>query len=273
MEKPRSLGRAAYRKRMKRRARQRFRRRVFAGFSVLVILFIVIIKVGASSGENDPLSYIPCIGSPAAYLQAVSVTAAQKESTKRCIVVDAGHGGKDSGAIGNGDQYEKDINLEIALKVEEKLKEKGYTVVMTRRTDEFISLGDRANLSNSIQADLFIAIHQNSLENDTVTSGVETWYLPKDAYSEGLATCVQEAVAEATGARSIGIKSEVSMFVNRETTAPSVLLETGFVTTPSELEKLISDEYQDKIAEGVVDGIEKFFMSHELPPSKYTGNA
>ena len=113
----------------------------------------------------------------------------------KCIVIDAGHGGvEEPGCIFNN-IYEKDICLQIAKKLEDKLKKKYKTVIMTRTTDINVSLKARPEIANKKKADIFVSIHQNALEDDDITNGVETWYHPtKDTESKVLAHMIQEGV-------------------------------------------------------------------------------
>ena len=177
------------------------------------------------------------------------------------IVLDAGHGGHDPGAVA-GDVYEKDINLAVLLLVQEKLNERiiaegigeKMVVYTTRDTDEFIPLSDRAKFANKHNADFFISIHSNSLGENSEVNGVITFYHPNKKADKTNAAIIQKYVLQSCGGTDRGINS-ANYAVIRETDMNAVLLEIGFMSCPEELEKLIDPEYQDLIAQGIVNGI------------------
>lgn len=175
----------------------------------------------------------------------------------KTIVIDPGHGGSDAGAAREG-ITEKDINLSIALKVQQLLQEKGVNVVMTRVNDTKVSLETRVQMSNDSRADLFVSIHQNALE-DHITYGTETWFEKTSAESKKLAEVVQSSVVESTNGKDRGTKSRHSLYVLQNTKAPAVLVECGFISSDAERNLLKDHTYQDVIAEGIVKGIEKYF--------------
>lgn len=170
------------------------------------------------------------------------------------VVLDAGHGGDDPGAT-VGETYEKDINLAVTLLVQEQLKtQENIIVKMTRTEDVFVSLSDRAAYANDEKADLFISIHANALENDESFSGVFSFYHPKKRSSKEPAKIIQKFVSDETGAADRGVRSE-DYAVLRETEMPAVLVETGFMTCPEELELLVDADYQKQLAKGIAQGI------------------
>lgn len=178
----------------------------------------------------------------------------------KCIVIDAGHGGVEEPGCIFANTYEKDICLQIAKKLEAKLQKEYKTVIMTRTTDVNVTLRQRPEIANKKKADIFVSIHQNALENDEVTSGVETWYHPtKDTESKVLAQMIQEGVVQSTEAKNLGIKESKELAVTKNTNMPSCLVETGFLSSTEERKKLISSSYQDKIVEGIYNGIKSYF--------------
>lgn len=169
------------------------------------------------------------------------------------VVLDPGHGGDDPGAV-VGETLEKDINLAIALLVREQLEEQeGITVLMTREQDVYPSLTDRADFANRENADLFVSIHANSLEDDSY-AGIITFYHQDKRSSRAFAQAIQAAVATASGGIDRGVRSE-DYAVLRETDMPAVLVETGFMTCPEELALLQDADYQKLLAEGIAQGI------------------
>jgi len=187
----------------------------------------------------------------------------------RCIVISAGHGGEDPGACA-GDVTEKELNLSIAKIVQQMLEEKGYTVLMTRVDDTDLDDTDGILEANASGVDMFVAIHQNVIENDPSVQGVETWYEQGRQDSEYLAQVMQDAVITATGAEDRGIKCNQSFEVTRESAMPSVLIETGFMSNQTELANLQDEAYQQKIAQGIVEGIETYFAQEGLPESTFS---
>lgn len=216
----------------------------------------------------------------------------------RRIVVDPGHGGHDPGALGSNGSREKDIVLQIALKLARKLREElGLDVVMTRSTDVFIELKERTAIANKVGADLFVSIHANASLNHN-SSGIETYYLNlaktekvaqlaaqengttlekvsllqavlfdlmanyKLNDSAHLADEVQKAVYGKVGGKYTGVRNlgvkQGPFYVLVGATMPSILVETAFVSNPQEESRLNDPAYQDLTAEGIVDGIREY---------------
>ena len=175
------------------------------------------------------------------------------------VVLDPGHGGDDGGCDRAG-IYEKDINLAIAFLVKGKLETLGYHVVMTRETDVFLAKEDRVALANGYQADIYVSIHQNSSEDESVC-GVEVWYEDVDGgYDSGrLSRLIRQQTVMSTGAveREFGDGSE--LYVTRETSMPSCLIETGFLSNSAERQRLLTGEYQEQLAAGIAQGIDCYF--------------
>lgn len=175
------------------------------------------------------------------------------------IVVDPGHGGMDEGCAVAG-ALEKDVNLAIARLVQEKLREAGFLVLMTRTDDVYMAKEERARLANLCGADAYISIHQNSCE-DTGVTGMETWYDGTDVSrdSKRLAKLVHKYTLKSTGAQERELRDDAQLCVTGQTRMPACLIETGFLTNPAECAQLITAEYQEKLAQGIVDGITLFF--------------
>ena len=165
-----------------------------------------------------------------------------EEEKQKLIVIDAGHGDEDPGSsISNVD--EKDLNLQIALKLKSALEEEGYEVMMTRSDDTYLTLTERAEFANEVEADLFISIHQNSYIDDSTVSGIEVYYneSTKTESDEVLAQFIQTELVETTGARDRGIRAYDELVVTRKTEMPACLVELGYMTNKSELSLLQSD--------------------------------
>lgn len=179
-------------------------------------------------------------------------------ATGRTIIIDAGHGGSDPGAVGNG-LREKDINLDIALRAKQQLEAAGFKVVLTRSKDEFLSLQQRSSMANSLNADLFISIHVNSATSASA-QGIETyWYDKYEAQnSQRLATLVQQEIIKQTKAKNRGV-NKGNFHVIRETKMPSVLIETGFISNKQDAQKLKSATYKNQIVKGIVAAVKRYF--------------
>lgn len=167
------------------------------------------------------------------------------------IVLDAGHGGDQPGCVING-ATEKDITLSIVLLLQEKLESEGTAVVLTRSTDQDVSLPDRSSVANNAGANYFISIHCNSYEEDSSVKGFECYYY-QSAESESLA----ESITSSAEDHSISTRKvkEENYAVLQETAIPAVLIEVGFLTNKEERGKLLSPEYQELLAEAIVSGI------------------
>jgi len=173
---------------------------------------------------------------------------------KKLVVIDAGHGDHDPGAIGATKKREKDFNLAMALKVEKLLaNEPNIDVVLTRSTDKFLELKDRAKLANDLKADVFISIHANS--GPSAATGTETYYY--DQSDKALATALHKEIVKAMGLKDRGVRYG-NFHVIRETKMPGALLEVGFMSNKTDESKLFDPATQDRVAEAIVRGIKNY---------------
>ncbi|WP_323261306.1 N-acetylmuramoyl-L-alanine amidase [Pseudanabaena galeata] len=179
------------------------------------------------------------------------------ERRRGVIVVDAGHGGRDPGAIGNGIQ-EKDVVLPISISLGQALQSMGYTVYYTRTNDVEIDLEPRVALAQRVNADVFVSIHANSLasRNNSV-NGVETFFARGSTIGRTLASYVQSQIISATGATDRSAKA-AGFYVIARTSMPAILVETGFVTNPTEARNLSNPNYQKLMADAIARGIDQF---------------
>jgi N-acetylmuramoyl-L-alanine amidase len=185
--------------------------------------------------------------------------------TNKLIVIDPGHGGSDPGAIFPLlDLYEKNIVLEVAKQTKSLLEKEGFQVMMTRSDDSYVSLFERVEIANQLQADLFVSIHVNAA-TQARTKGVETVYYPSEKNPEdfrdnrALAAIFHEEVMKALGADSFRIDARENLIVLRETKMPAVLTELGFVTNPDEERLLASAGYLQSAAEGIFKAVMRYF--------------
>ena len=177
------------------------------------------------------------------------------------VFIDAGHGGTDPGALGYG-YRESDLNLQVAKKVESKLKSKGIDVKMSRNSDIFYSLSERAEMANDYGADAFVSIHQNSAEAKSA-NGIETYFNRKKEEDRPLSNDIQKQVISQTGANNRGVKNaEFTVLVKSKMI--SALVECGFITNELEVKKLSDSSYQDKLATGIANGIEEYLKSNVI---------
>ncbi|MCU0915798.1 MAG: N-acetylmuramoyl-L-alanine amidase [Planctomycetes bacterium] len=169
------------------------------------------------------------------------------------VVVDAGHGGRDPGAIGAGGVYEKNINLQVAQRVAGLLAQRGVNVVMTRRDDRLPELEDRADLANQRNADLFVSIHSDSAPNRQVRGF--TLYVAKAASANAMraAGCLNRALT-ATGSEGHGIR-EADYVVLVQTNCPAVLIELGYLSNTQDTLRLKDPAWQNRLAQAIVEGI------------------
>ncbi|MFP7311450.1 N-acetylmuramoyl-L-alanine amidase [Bacillus safensis] len=174
------------------------------------------------------------------------------------IFIDPGHGAQDAGAIGNG-LLEKNINLEVALKLQSRLNQAGALIVMSRTSDTFDSLQTRVNKGAQASADIFISIHANANDNSGA-NGTETYYDTTYAATNSikLAQQVQPRMVSALGTKDRGVKT-AGFYVIKYSRMPSILLETGFVTSPIDASILKSTTAKDRLASGIATGVSNYF--------------
>lgn len=183
--------------------------------------------------------------------------------TEKLIVIDAGHGGSDSGAVGylNGNMVlEKNLTLEITNKVKKRLEGEGYKVSLTRSGDTLPSLTERPAQANAEDAAVFVSIHINSVENAPEASGTEVFYAGSNngsvykVNSKTLASNILSRMIYYTDAVNRGVKT-AEHAVTKRCNMPASLVEVGFITNPTEVYNMTSEEYQNKVAQGIAEGI------------------
>lgn len=177
------------------------------------------------------------------------------EKMKR-ICIDAGHGGKDPGAAGRSGLNEKDVNMQVALKVADLLMDR-YTVVMTRTDDQYVSLGKRCDIANQSKSRLFVSIHCNAAENHEA-NGIETFHYYTSTRGKLFANAIQRGLIALTDRRDRGVKA-AGFQVLRDTSMPATLVELGFITNTEEEQLLQKEEFQNACAKAIVKGIDDFF--------------
>lgn len=171
----------------------------------------------------------------------------------RTVVIDAGHGGHDKGGH-FGKVYEKHLALDTAMRLENYLKASGYRTVMTRRSDQFISLSQRCRIGNRYSNSIFVSIHYNYTWKRDV-SGLETFYY--SSRSKSLANYIHTGMHKRVRAYNRGVKF-ARYYVIRNSKNPSVLVEAGFVSNYSERTRMKKGTYRDNIARGIAEGIARY---------------
>jgi|LSQX01.1.fsa_nt_gb N-acetylmuramoyl-L-alanine amidase len=178
------------------------------------------------------------------------------------IVIDPGHGGEDYGAI-YGEICEKDINIDISKRFGKLLEEKGLKVVYTRETDVFVDLDPRVDIANSLDATLFISVHNNYMPGNSQYRGTETLYCPpvNARYSnmdgEKLALIVQEELVKTLGTIDNGIIYRPNLAVIRKTNMPAVIAEIAYMSNASDRANLMKDGFRQKSAEALLRAVMK----------------
>ena len=178
----------------------------------------------------------------------------------KVIVVDAGHGGSSTGATAGGYQ-EKNITLQISLRLREILEAAGAKVVMTRDKDVDVNLYDRPYLANDINADLFVSIHNDSFTSES--RGTSTYYHMGDPSSRALANCVQQAVVAVSGVPSKGALSDGILYnsglaVLRASKMPAILVEVAYISNTQDRRHLIDGNFQQRVAQAISDGLRQY---------------
>jgi N-acetylmuramoyl-L-alanine amidase len=212
------------------------------------------------------------------------------------VVVDAGHGGRDPGAIGVGGRREKDVTLKLAKTLGTKLSSHGFTVIYTRGDDRTVSLEERTAIAEAVRADLFVSVHANAAPRRSVR-GIETYYLDEDherhsltvaarengvsrdqvddlqrtltrlrvselsGYSRQLASLVQDEVMgglpRGYHTNDLGVKKG-PFYVLFLSDTPAILVEAGFITNREEARRLGDDAYLEAVADGIAAGLDRY---------------
>lgn len=192
---------------------------------------------------------------------------AVEDSKQKVILIDAGHGGIDGGAKSKNGTIEKGINLSISNKLKVKLEEKGYKVYMTRDEDKEIStkkvqdLEARCKMKKETNCDVFISIHQNKFTQESCY-GAQVWYASNEK-SQMIATTIQESLKEKVDDNNKRVAKPAKnlyKILRDGYDGACVIVECGFLSNYKEEQKLKTDEHQDKIVDGILGGVEKYFQ-------------
>lgn len=198
--------------------------------------------------------------------QGVSAAAMAKDVEGMKVVIDPGHGGNDPGKVAVDGSLEKDINLEIALKLGEFLKQKGMEVYYTRQTDMGLysstavskkaeDLKKRCAIIENTEPDITISIHQNSYTDKNV-KGAQVFYYSQSPKAKVLAEAIQSSIKKVADRKNTrSPKANDSYYMLKRTGSPTVIVECGFLSNPDEAERLQTKAYQTKLVEAIYQGI------------------
>lgn len=196
------------------------------------------------------------------------------------VIVDAGHGGHDGGAVANG-IIEKDLALDLARRLKRELEDAGLRVRTTRDSDAFLPLEDRAAFAAKHGAAAFVSVHLNTDGEGSNAEGIETYFAEASPLSSRqlasmqanhrsasatFATVVQRTVCASTKAQNRGTKAR-SYAVVAQAACPAVLVECGFITSMSESAKLKRESYRDQVAAGIAQGVAVFLQGQPARPA------
>ncbi|TDT50392.1 N-acetylmuramoyl-L-alanine amidase CwlD [Fonticella tunisiensis] len=196
-------------------------------------------------------------------------------SGNRVIIIDAGHGGRDPGAIGRSGTLEKDVNLKISQKLKGYLEEHGNTVIMIREVDEGLyaetdknrkstDMKNRKEIIKEYRADVFISIHLNSFPQSQYY-GAQVFYNRDDEKSKRLAKITQEELIKVLDRNNRREeKANNTYYILKDNPVPSILVECGFLSNPEEERLLNQEDYQNKIAWAIYCGITRYFTEPQL---------
>ena len=179
------------------------------------------------------------------------------------IVIDPGHGGNDSGAVGPSGLNESEVVLDIALGLADALKHLELETRLTRTSEVFVELAERCNIANDWGADFFVSIHANS--NGPGVAGLETLYC--SSAGEAFAAPIQQSMVLATGDLDRGLKYRSDLYVLNGTKMPSILAEVGFISNPDTEALFKSGRYRHLIADAIAAGIARHLNIRPLESS------
>jgi N-acetylmuramoyl-L-alanine amidase len=245
----------------------RLNKRKFAA-TMSVLCFIIVGTVLAIHyvGDDSEREAIAAVDPP-----QKTVTAAPRKSSEpatqglkgKSIVVDAGHGGFDPGASGASGSEEDDINLAVAQFLKAEFEDRGAEVIMTR-SDENAIAGTKAEdmekrrvIIHDSGSDIMVSVHMNWFKDDSV-SGPLVLFMPGSDQGKVLAECIQQHLNDDLEPDTKGSARSDNLLVLRAGSQPSVLVECGFISNPQEEEKLLTEDYQRKVAKAICDGVADF---------------
>lgn len=232
------------------------------------------VRFGTMTGDNENVRLVLDLKDSVTYQYNLSRDAKKLELVltqrktiakargRAFVVLDAGHGGTDPGAIGRGGTKEKDVVMGVTRYLERYLQNDRFKVALTRKDDREILLQPRVDVGNLRNADLFISIHANAMPKEKANeiSGIETYYTTPQSIE--LARILHSSVVGELKAKDRGVRKR-GLYVTRKANMPSVLLEIGFLTHPNEEQLLSNPGYQRRIAKAIYAGIHQYLILNE----------
>lgn len=224
----------------------------------LICLFVLLSVFFYSSRTRHPVEIIPVMAVPV---------------TNKVIILDAGHGTPDEGAQSSSGTLEAPINLQITLKIQKLLESSGATVILTRSDDNSIceidaetirekkvsDVHQRVKIGNNSSADVFVSVHLNKI-SESQYSGWQTFYKNSDENSKKLATSIQNSLNSTISNNYDRIPHTISnIYIMKNVEIPITIVECGFLSNPEDEARLKTDEYQEKLAWGIYNGIMEYF--------------
>ncbi len=246
MEQKRRSGKNRRRKRRRQRIIRAWTARILILGTPLLIIGLLAAGILRHGRQN-------VLAEEASFMGAVHIGSAWSDPDRLTVVVDAGHGGRDQGTSA-GDILEKDVNLDVARLVAKKLKKAGADVILTRDSDTYVGLEERADLANQADADLFVSIHCNYCEEDASVRGLECYYSEDSADGQLLAQQIVDQVETLDQAACRGTRT-ADYRVLLHTEMPAVLVELGYFSNRSERALLTDGDYQLALAEEIAAGL------------------
>ncbi|MEK7433210.1 MAG: N-acetylmuramoyl-L-alanine amidase [Cyanobacteriota bacterium] len=178
-----------------------------------------------------------------------------KANGKYLVVLDAGHGGNDPGAVGHSGAREKDVTLAVSYYLRKMLMDNGISVIMARGDDSEIELQPRVDVANNNNADLFVSVHCNALDGKS-PMGIETYYRTPQSLDFG--KLIHKTMVQNIDTPDRNLRGDRNLFVIRKTNMPSVLVEIGYISNPIEEANLVNSAHQKKIAQALYKGIKEY---------------
>ncbi|MGE5493886.1 MAG: N-acetylmuramoyl-L-alanine amidase family protein [Burkholderiales bacterium] len=247
--------------------RYRFNAKKFAT-TMSVLCFIVAGAIIAAHyiGESGGIGAIAALDNPQRTAKAGAQASgeAAKGLAGKSVVVDAGHGGFDPGTIGSNGAEEDDVNLAVSKFLKAELEDRGAKVIMTRSDENAIAdtkdadMEKRRVIIRDSGSDIVVSVHMNSFKDESV-SGPLVLFMTGSAKGKALAECIQQRLNDELGPESKGAARSENLHVLRAGSQPSVLVECGFLSNPEEEKKLLTEDYQKKVAKAICNGIEDYF--------------
>ena len=195
---------------------------------------------------------------PPPVISSSSVAYPQVPRGRLVVMIDPGHGGQDSGAVGIGGLQEKDVILAISQRVAALLEQQGIHAILTRTSDYFVDLAPRVEMAKQNRVDLFVSIHANSIDNRPDVNGLETYYFDR---GERLAQTIHNNILQSIDIKDRGVR-KARFYVLRNNPMPAVLVEVGFVTGERDAARLATAAYENQMAQAIANGILQYIQQN-----------